>query len=200
MKPTVIYDKLLDELEQVDEGLGLDTVTREKKQELRKIESAISKGKGEVSGIKASVEELRQERAALKEALSEERKHITGELRSIRTIAKKTINGLKKDLSSGISESIIEVNRLREQALELGNELGKYNEIIESNKWLKGLLAIINGDKKEVEAEQVRVVLMKIARGVLPWLNDHTEDVIVLWYIRAAINDLIRGLEQWKVE
>ena len=82
--------------------------------------------------------------------------------------------------------------------MELGKELGQYNEIIESNKWLKGLQALAKGDE-EVEPEQVRVILMTVTKAALSWLDLHTEDTSVFWRIRPTVNQLSGNLEQWKV-
>jgi septal ring factor EnvC (AmiA/AmiB activator) len=224
MKPEVIYSKLMDELEQLDEGLGLDTINKAKNQELRRIDSAIRKGEDESMAISNTNEKLRQERSELKAVLSEERRHITNNIVAINRIAENTIAELEaaileerrhitkgfeaiitaaentiaelnQNLSSGIDESVAEVNKLRDRTLQLGKELGQYNEMIESNKWLKGLLALVKDD--EVEPEKVRVIGITVLRSILSWMKHYYENSNSPWWL-VSISNLIGELERWK--
>ena len=176
MKPEVIYRKLMDELEQLDEGLRLDTITKVKKQELRKLENTVLKAEEESAAISSTNETLRQEQSELKAVLLEERSNITNNIEAINRTAENTtaklkavileerkqiskvfedinmatentITELKQNLRIGVGESIGEVNKLKDKALELGKELGEYYQIMESNKWIKGLQALIKDDK-----------------------------------------------------
>jgi len=134
----------------------------------------------------------------LRAALLEERRHATKDIKAINTVAESTITKLKQDLSSGISESVTEVNKLRDQALRLGEELGQFNEMIESNKWLKGLQSLVKGDK-EVEPCQVRVIGITVLQAMLSWLDHHTQDSGIPWLLRPSISNLIGELERWKL-
>jgi hypothetical protein len=224
IKPEVLSSKLMDELEQLDEGLGLDTVNKAKKQERRRIDSAIRKGKEESTAISNTNEKLRQERSDLKAVLSEERRHITNnivainriaentiaeleaaileerrhitkDIQVINTIARNTIAEFKRDIGSVVGVSIVEVNKLSDQALQLGKELGQYNEMIESNKWLKGLLALVKDD--EVEPEKVRVIGITVLRSILSWMKHYYENSNSPWWL-VSISNLIGELERWK--
>ena len=226
MKPEVIYSKLMDELEQLDEGLGLDTINKAKNQELRRIDSAIRKGEDESMAISNTNEKLRQERSELKAVLSEERRHITNNIVAINRIAENTIAELEaaileerrhitkgfeaiitaaentiaelnQNLRSGVGESVSEVNKLRDQALELGKELGQFQEAIESSKWLKGLQSLLRDDE-EVELSQVRVLGMTVLRCIQSRLDQAYKDSGSQSFLRASINNLIGGLEGWK--
>jgi len=227
IKPEVLSSKLMDELEQLDEGLGLDTVNKAKKQERRRIDSAIRKGEEESTAISNTNEKLRQERSELKAVLSEERRHITNNIVAINriaentiaeleaavleerrhitkgfeaiiTAAENTITELNQSLRSGVDESVSEVNKLRDRTLQLGKQLGQFNEMIESNRWLKSLLAMIKGDE-EVAANQVRVILITVIKAALVWLDRHTQGSNVPWTLRPTITNLIGILEEWKV-
>ena len=226
IKPEVLSSKLMDELEQLDEGLGLDTVNKAKKQERRRIDSAIRKGEEESTAISNTNEKLRQERSELKAVLSEERRHITNNIVAINRIAENTIaeleaaileerrhitkgfeainlsvvstiTKLKQDLAAGVRGSVIEVNKLRDRALELGKELGQFQEAIESSKWLKGLQSLLRDDE-EVELSQVRVLGMTVLRCIQSRLDQAYKDSGSQSFLRASINNLIGGLEGWK--
>ena len=55
----------MDELEQLDEGFGLEIITKEKKQELRRIEASLLKAKEESATISTKNERPWQERTEL---------------------------------------------------------------------------------------------------------------------------------------
>lgn len=227
MKPEVICSKLMDELEQLGEGLGLDTITKVKKQELRRIEGTVLKGKGESAAIRSINEKLRQERSGLKVVLSEERRNITNNIvainrtaenttaqleavileerkqisrifEDISTATKNTITELKQNLRTGVGESISEVNKLKDQALELGKQLGQFDELVESNKWIKGLQSLINGDD-EIESDQMRVIGIAVGHSLLTWVDRHSEGSGVPWLLKSSIINLIGELERWKL-
>ena len=195
MKPEVIYSKLMDELEQLDEGLGLDTIVNAKNEELRRIENTIVRAKEESSGIISTNEKIRQERSSLRAAQLEEQRYLTKDIKSINTIARNTIVEFKRDIESVVGVSIVEVNKLSDQALQLGKELGQYNEMIESNKWLKGLLALVKDD--EVEPEKVRVIGITVLRSILSWMKHYYENSNSPWWL-VSISNLIGELERWK--
>lgn len=197
IKSEILCSRLMGELEQLDKGLGLDTITKAKKQELGRIEHTLLKVKEESAGIGSTNEILRQERSSLRADLLEERRHITKDIESINTIAERTITKLKQDLSSGIRESGNEVNNLRDQALQLGIELGQFSEMIESNRWIKGLQALTKTDG-EVEPDQVRVIGLTVMRTIRTWLDRHSQDSGAQWLIRISISNSIDELERWK--
>ena len=198
IKSGALCSRLMDELEQLDEGLGLETIMKTKKQELRRIEDTILKTKEESTALTSTNDKLRQERSSLRAALLEERRHIVKDIKAINTTAISMITKLKQDLGTGVRESIIEVNKLRNQALRLGKELGQFNEMIESNKWLKGLQALVKGDE-EVEPAQVRVIGITVMRSMLTWLDHHAQDSGVPYVLRPSITSLIGELERWKL-
>jgi len=198
IKAEILCSRLMNELEQLDEGLGLETIVNAKNEELRRIENTIVRAKEESSGIISTNEKIRQERSSLRAAQLEEQRYLTKDIKSINTIAKSTITKLKQDLSTGVRESVIEVNKLKNQALRLGRELGQLNKMIELNKWLKGLQALAKGDE-EVEPCQVRVIGITVLQAMLTWLDHHSRDSSIPWLLRSSISSLIGELERWKV-
>ena len=95
-------------------------------------------------------------------------------------------------------ESTVEVKKLRDDALRLGRELGQFNEMIESNKWLKGLQALAKGDE-EVDPNQVRVIGITVMQAMLIWLDRHAQDSGVPYILRLSITSLIGEFERWKL-
>jgi hypothetical protein len=130
--------------------------------------------------------------------LGEERNCIINDLKSIKTTAELTIRELGNKLDAGVTKSMDEMDKLQTQALELGKELGGYKESIESSRWLLDLLAIVN-DNDDIESSQVREILTKITKGMLPWLDRHKTDISISLHIQPHITGLIRGLEWWRI-
>jgi len=198
IKPEVLNNKLMEELEQLDEGLGLDTIVKAKKLVLRKTKDAILRAEEKSISIISANETLRQERSGLKAALLEERTHITRDIKTINATANSMIAQLKQDLGSSVRESVIEVNKLKDHALQLGKELGQFNEMIESNKWLKSLQSLAKGNE-EVEPGQVRMIGSTVLHAMITWLDHHSQDSSIPWLLRSSITSLIGELERWKI-
>ena len=104
------------------------------------------KKKDKATEITSANEKLRQEQSSLRISLQEERKHIITDIKGIHEAAKVAIVQLKEDLSAGIRKSTAEVNKLRDQALDIGKELGRFDETIKSNQWLITLKSLVKGD------------------------------------------------------
>ena len=134
----------------------------------------------------------------LKTILLNARKQTKKDMESIITAAESTIAEQNQNLRSGVIESVSEVNRLRNQALKLGNELGQFNEMIESNKWLKGLYAMVEGDE-EIELSQVRVIGITVIRAMLNSLDHCEQGDVPPLLLRQYIVNLMGELERWKV-
>ena len=69
--------------------------------------------------------------------------------------------------------------------------------MVESNKWLKGLQALIKGDK-EVEPNQMRVIGITVMKASLVWLAHHYQDNTTPYTLRSQISNLIYEFERWK--
>jgi len=253
MSPDTLSSRLMDELEQLDQGVRLNTIVRAMTEELKRLEEGILKAKGELETISTTNDKLRQEHTLLKAALTEgrrhfvtdvrsintvvadviaemqqnldtivressieinqirseeskalnvalreERKQIVADLKAIHTTVQDTVTELKEKLGDGVADGIIEINKLSNQALMLGRELGQFNEIIESNSWLKGLHAMVKGDD-EIELTQIRVIGITVMRAVLKRLNDCKKGDEPSWLLKQYIVSVIGELEKWKL-
>jgi len=197
IRPGELSNRLLGELEQLDKGLGLETVLHNKENELRELEDIILRKKEKASEITSTNEKLRQEQSSLRASLQEERRHIITDIKAINVAAKGAVVKLKEDLSTGIYESSAEVNKLRDQALEMGKELGRFDEIIESNQWLVNLRDLVKGDKS-IDPNEVRQIGISVLRGIHSCLeNDNNYDSSSS-LLKLSIDNLLSELERWK--
>ena len=113
-------------------------------------------------------------------------------------LAKDTIAELKRNLGDGVDEALVEVQRVRNQALELGKELGHFESVIQSNQWIKELLGLVKGNDS-VSSGQARVIALAVLRGMSAWLNQHPSDIGSSQLLTAKISAAVEELERWKV-
>ncbi len=198
IKPGELRGRLLHELETLDKGLGLETLIKGKQVELKEAKQAVTATEKELETTRAVVGSLKQEKTKLEASIKETREQIGREIARIIPVARDTVDRLTKELSNGVDKAIAEVGQLRNQALETGKEVGRLEEILEGNAWLKELLALVRGEQG-IEAKQVRTVGMLMAQGVRSWLKVQDKNSVTLMSLPTAIDNLIKELERWKV-
>ena len=193
--PAELRSRLLHELETLDKELGLEALIQSRQQELDRTEQAIASTKKEMETTKAATGSLKQEKANLEASIKETREQVGREIARIVPVAQDTIDRLGKELRRGNAEALAEVRRLRDEAAEVGREVGRYEEIVETNQWLRELLALVRGDES-VEGKRIRVIVLMVLRGTEVWLKQHNLEFSSL---SSYIGNLIRELERWKV-
>jgi predicted nucleic acid-binding Zn-ribbon protein len=198
IEPAELSSRLLQELETLDKGLGMEALIQSQQQELDKIEQAVAGAQKELKTAKSVVSNLTQEKADLEASIKETRERVSKEIGKLIPVAKETINRLGNELQRGNEEALAEVRRLRDEALEVGKEVGRYQGILEVNQWLNELLALVRGEES-IEVKRVRVIALSVLRGVAAWLKCYESDNLGVSTISLTIDNLIRELEQWKV-
>ena len=197
IEPRGLLERLLHELEELEAGLGLESRLEMKQKELDKVERAIVKAQREREALDSAIEQLRQQQATLRRSILEEQTDVRKEMRAIAKIARDATAKLKEDLTKGVAEVVLEVQNLRCQALEVGQELGSFEATIEANEWLRSLLILIKGDG-DIGASQVRAIGLSVLRGLQRWLEQNQKDTQLPYLLRTQIDATIQGLEQWK--
>lgn len=173
IEPTKLTDRLLHELESLDEGLGLEALIQSRQQELDKTEQAITRSKKEMETARAVVDSLKQEKTKLEADIKETREKVSREIAKISPLARDTIDRLKKDLRRGNEETLAEIRQLRDKAVEVGKEIGRYEGMLQVNEWLNELLALVRGEDN-VEGKRVRTIVLLVLRGTSAWFK-HNE-------------------------
>ena len=120
------------------------------------------------------------------------------EITAIAKIATDATAKLKQDLRDGVAETLLEVERLRNVSLEVGQELGRFETIVEGNEWLQSLVALVRGDSS-VNASQVRVVGLSVLRGVQRWIERNQNDIQLSYGLKVRVGSVIQEFEQWRV-
>lgn len=193
----VLCEWLLHELEQLEKGLSLALLFRKEQQELGKTKQSQDKAQEELVALKAAIQELRQEQASLRAVIKEERENISKEAQAFIRLARDTVTKLKQQLGDSMEEAIREVQKLRNQALDVGSELGRCQALVETNEWLRQLLALVRCDE-DVSGVQVRVVGLALLRGILAWINQRPNDIGALSQLKVRVASTIEELERWR--
>ena len=87
-----------------------------------------------------------------------------------------------------------EVRRLKDEAVEVGREAGRYEGILQVNEWLNELLALVRGEEN-VEGKRVRIIALSIVRGIAVWLKRQDTYSLPFTSLSLTIERLISGLE-----
>jgi transposase len=198
IKPAELRDRLLQELETLDKGLGLEALIQSRQQQLEEQEQAVAKAKQESETIKAVVSGLKQEKTSLEASIKETREKVSREIAKIIPVARDTVNGLVEELRRGYNEALTDVRRLKGEALEVGKEVGRHEGILQVNEWLNELLALVRGEES-LEGKRVRVIVLLVLRGAAAWLKHNKGENLVFSPLLSTAESLIRELEQWKV-
>jgi transposase len=196
IKPGELRGRLLHELQTLDKGLALETLIQSRQQEIDRMEQAIAKGKKEVETTRAVVGSLGQEKTNLEESIKEMREKVMREIAKIVPLAQDAIAELSKDLRRGSDEALAEMQRLRDEAMKVGKDVGRYEGILKSCEWLDELLALVRGEEN-IAGKRVKVVALLVVRALHTWLKRQGSlSVTLLLY---AVETLIGELERWKV-
>jgi chromosome segregation ATPase len=196
IKPSELRSRLLHDLETLNKGLALETLIQSRQQELDKIEQAIARGKNEIETARASVDSLKQEKRNLEDSIKETREKVGREIIKIIPLAQDTISKLGEELRRGNDEALAEMRRLRDEAVDVGREVGRYEGILQVNEWLNELTALVRGEE-EIEGKRVRIIVLSVVRALHIWLKRQRSLSYTLLPVTAE--NLISELERWKV-
>jgi transposase len=196
IEPAKLRDRLLHELQSLDKGLAFETLNRSRQQELDKTEQTLIKTENEVETTRAVVGSLRQEKTKLEASIREMREKVMQEIAKMIPLAQDAITRFSEELRCGNDEALAEMRRLRDEALNVGREIGQYEGMLKSCEWLDDLLALVLG-KEDIAGARVRVIVLLVVRGLHAWVKGQgfSSDAI----LRRATELLIGALEQWKV-
>ena len=110
-------------------------------------------------------------------------------------MAQETIDKLGQDLRLGTEEALAEVRRLKDEAMEVGREVGRSEGILQVNQWLKELMALVGGEDG-VEGKRVRVIALSVLRALHIWLERQQSASLTL--LSLTVKNLISELERWQ--
>ena len=129
-------------------------------------------------------------------AVEELKKHITSNLQVLDAGAQEAMAHLKETLAAGMQESLEQVASLKDKALELGMEMGKIENLLESTEWLAVLDALVKG-KDAGSPSQVRVIALTVTKAISAWLNTKYKDDPSASMVKSSMSNTAWQLEHW---
>jgi len=123
---------------------------------------------------------------------------VSREIAKIVPLAQDAIAKLRKDLRRGNDEALAEVQRLRDEAIEVGKNVGRYEGILKSCQWLNELLALVRGEEN-IEGNRVRIIVLPVVRALHSWLKHQYGYSLSLTSLSLTVERLISDLETWKI-
>ena len=195
IKPSELRSRLLHEMETLDKGVGLEMLIQSRQQELDKTEQALIVTKKEIETARAVVDSIKQEKRNLEASIKETRETVSREIVKIIPLAQDTISKLVEELRRGNDEALAEIRRLRDEAVDVGKEVGRCEGILQSSEWLNELLALVRGEE-DIEGKRIRIIALSVVRPLHIWLK--RQDSLSFTLLPLTVETLIRELEQWK--
>jgi len=198
IKPAELRGRLLHDLEALDKGLALETLIQSRQQDLDKAEKALVMIKNETEAARVVVDSLKREKTGLEASIKETREKVSHEIAKIVPLAQDMVVKLGEELRRGNDEALAEVQRLRDEAVDVGKEIGRFEGILQSSKWLDELLALVRGGEEEIEGNRVRIIVLLLVRSVAIWLKRHDSYSLSSMSLLSTTERLISELEKWE--
>jgi len=193
-----LRERLLKELKFLDKGLTLEAMLKEKHTELQMEKKALTSARNERKQLEAGNAVLRGENAGLESSIKVTRDAVIKEILKIIPTANAMLSEFNGELRHGSDEILGVIQHLKDEAMETGQEIGRYQGIVEVNEWLIDILALIKGDEG-LEAMKVRAILLRLLRGAQPWMKHNAMKTGVHQNPLKTIELLIMEIEGWQV-
>jgi chromosome segregation ATPase len=195
IKPAGLNSRLLQELENLNKGLGLETLIESRQRELDKATSSLASIQNEIEATRTVIDSLKREKINLEVTIRETREKVSQEIVMLIPMAEETIDKLGRDLRLGTEEALAEMRRLRDEAMEVGREVGRSEGILQVNQWLNELMTLVRGEDG-VEGKRVRVIALSVLRALHIWLE--RQQSVSLTLLPLTVKTLISQLEAWQ--
>ena len=194
IKSSELKSRLLHELGSLDKGLTFETLIQSRQQEMDKMKQAIARSKNEIEATRAVIDSLKQEKMNLEASIKETREKVSQEIAMLIPIAQEAIDNFGEELRRGNEEALAEIRRLRDQALEVGSEVGRCQGILQASEWLNDLSAFIRG-AEGITGNQVKTLVLPVVRGLGIWLKRQHGYSLQYTGLSLTAESLINDLE-----
>ena len=197
IKPEDLYHHLLKELNQLDKGLSLECSVKEREAQLARVRNEIAKEQAEKESLHTYLNQLTLEKTRLEARLDQYRRQLAQDINALSSASEKAVREINDSLKSGIEQGLMEVNKLTEEVLRVGKEVGKLEADTESLSWVKPLLLLVRGGN-ELDDHEVKTIGLAVLRSISSWLSDNHGEDRSLNLLRLNTESSISELEKWK--
>ncbi len=198
IKSSELRSRLLHELGSLEKGLTFETLIQSRQQEMDRMKQAIARSKSEIEATGAVIDSLKQEKMNLEASIKETRENVSQEIAMIIPIAQEAIDNFGEELRRGNEEALAEIRRLRDQALEVGSEVGRCQGILQVSEWLNDLPALIRGEE-DIAGNRVKTLVLPVVRGLGIWLKRQHSYSLQYTGLSLTAERLINDLEAWEI-
>jgi len=197
MAPGHLRERLVGELEQLDKGLGLDSQIKAKRDELRGVKKSIQNEMETGDRLRSETAELRQNLAAIHGQIAEGQALLAQELQSHVSELKAAGANIQQALSSTSSEVLVELQKMKDQALEVGREIAKYEATIQQNQPMATLATMLSS-QEDVRPQDAQFVSLWVLRRLRDWGHKEERLTIGLGLFVSHLESVITDLENWR--
>lgn len=191
-----LWSRLRKEIKNLDEALGLEVMIGRLQTQLKEYKQAMALEQKEADSLKEDIGSLKQEKAQLEAGIKHTREEMTHEISTIVPSVRESIKQWQEELQAGHDEALLEVRRIRDETIEVGKEIGQYEQTVKTNACLNNLNALLQGDE-DIEAKQVKFIVLLVLRSVATWL-ERTQDHNAQYGLLLFVNQLIEEMDKWK--
>ncbi len=199
LKPSAVWERLLQELRYLNKGLGLEMLEKNQKQLLKETNQAIDKRKGEIVSLEAILDNLQQQKQNLEACIKEITTSVRLEIEHIVPVAQDTVKQITEDLKSGCAEALSEVYRLKEESIQVGQDIGQYEGVLKESEWVKRLATLLYGGDN-IGATDVRAIALLVNSGITAWLAQHGAKSPTTQLLALTSGEYVRKLEEWETQ
>ena len=144
------------------------------------------------------MDSLRQERLNLQADIKQTREKVSREISSLIPLAQGTIDKLGEDLRLGNEEALAQMRRLRDDAVEVGMEVGRCQGILQGSEWLHELHALVRGEEG-IQDARVRIIVLSVVRAFHASLKRQHSYALSFTKMLLTVERLISELEAWEI-
>jgi len=195
IRPAELRGRLLHDLEILDKGLALETLIQSRQRELDKATNSLATIQNEIKATRVVIDSLKQDKMNLEVSIRETREKVSQEIGMLIPMAEETIDKLGQGLRLGTEEALAEMRRLRDEAMEVGREVGRAEGILQVNQWLNELMAMVRGEEG-IAGERVRIIALLVVRALHTWVKRQYS--LSLTLLPVTVENLVSELERWK--
>jgi len=193
--PEEARHRFFQELEKMDEALGLEKVITGRQERVEDMETLVAEAEQQHTAMTAAVRKLKEERDTLHALIAEEKVLLQRHMRGIGKMLDQEIQKASAGLAKGVKSAIAKVRSVGDEALAVGEDLGRFQQAVEANEWLQGLLHLLNGDRSLPPAK-ARVVTTSVLRGFLEWLRANHGAVQAAALLEAYVQKFLFDVEE----
>lgn len=192
-----LRERLLKELECLDNGLTLESMVQDGQTLLETQQREIAETEEKLACIESAVVQLRQQKAVLEGDIKNVKEKVVDEVAKIAPAAEAAVNNFTGELQRGSTEVLEIICHLKDEALKIGEEIGRYQTIVETNQWISDLLSLVKGEEK-VGAKQVRTIVSLLIGGIETWATRNTTEAAASNMLKS-LPYLKEVLKQWTI-